>query len=197
MSYANQQAFSDNKSRLVATGIDFDAAKAITDAQGNILAYAKTGGVMSPVRHELLVGTKIFRFGKHDAGVHRVAGGGWWMEQREFDQLFAFAQVWDLSIGMAMRMLCLVPPEWNDATLLVRARVVRPLLAWRGLGNSVVTPATGGGEAVRMPHQNDIAARRCYQLYIPGLHLLPQPALAIEQDYPLEKSESQRGFIYA
>lgn len=196
MSFANLQAFNDPKSLLAANGIDFRPSTAITDEHGNVLAYAKTGGMLAPLRHELAIGSKLYRFGTQAAGALRVAGGGWWIEQREFDQLFRFAQVWDLSIGMAMRMLCLVPPEWSDATLLIRARVVRPLLAWRGLGNSVVTPAKGGGEPVRMPHQNDIDARRVHQLYIPGLADLSPPALTVEQDYPLDAAASKQGFIY-
>lgn len=68
-----------------------------------------------------------------------------------------------------MRLLCLVPPEWSDATVLVRARVTQALLAWRGLGNSVVTPMKGGKGMVKLPHQNDISSRRLHQLYIPGL----------------------------
>ena len=196
MAFANQAAFNDFRSRLAAQGADLQQKNAITDAQGNILAYAQTGGMMAPTRFEVPVGSKLFRFGNRAAGPLKVASGGWWIEEREFEKLFSFAQVWELSIGMAMRMLCLVPPEWSDATLLVRARAVQPLLAWRGLGNSVVTPARGGGEAVRMPHQNDIDARRVNQLYVPGLADLPRPALAVEQDYPLDQKDGVRGFIY-
>ena len=72
-----------------------------------------------------------------------------------------------------------------------------PLLAWRGLAMSVVTPARGGGPHVKLPHQNDIAARRLHQLYIPGLG---EPsaggALHVEQSYPLDQQASQRGFLY-
>lgn len=197
MAFRNQQAFDDPRSRMVAMGTDLRSSTAITDAKGQVLAYAQTGGMMSPQRFEIAAGTRLFRFGSRNAGPTRVAMGGWWVDQQAFDRIFAFAQVWDLSIGAAMRFLCLVPPEWSDATLLIRARVAAPLLAWRGLAMSVVTPARGGGPHVKLPHQNDIAARRLHQLYIPGLG---EPgaagALLVEQDYPLDKQASQRGFLY-
>ena len=82
---------------------------------------------------------------------------------------------------------------WSGTALLIRARAVAPLLAWRGLANSVVTKASDGGPAVRMPQQNEIAARRVHQLFIPGLD---GGALSIEQDYPLDKESSRRGFLY-
>ena len=181
----------------MAAGTDLRAANAITDPHGHVLAYAQTGGMLAPARHEIAVGTKLFRFGNQNAGAVRVATGGWWIDRPAFDQLFRFAQAWDLSIGMAMRMLCLVPPEWSDATLLVRARVSAPLLAWRGLAMSVVTPAKGGGAPVAMPQQNDIAARRLHQLFIPGLaDPAAASALAVEQSYPLDKAAGQQGFLY-
>jgi hypothetical protein len=197
MAFRNQQAFDDPVSRLAATGVDLRRPATITDPQGRVLAYVGTGGVLSPVRHELRTAAKLFRLGSRTAGAIRVATGAWWLDQAAFDQLVRFAQVWDLSIGMAVRLLCLVPPEWSDATLLVRARVVQPILAWRGLGNSVVTPAKSSGASVRMPHQNDIAARRLHQLFIPGLADQPSAsAISIEQEYVLDASASKRGFLY-
>jgi hypothetical protein len=198
MNFRNQQAFNDPKSRLAAVGADLRSSKAVTDARGRVLFYAQTGGMLSPTRCELAPGSKLFRFGTKAAGVARVQAGGWWLEQDAFNRLFGFAQAWDLSIGVAMRMLCLVPPEWSDATLLIRVRVTDALLAWRGLANSVVTPATGGGVLVRMPHQNDIAARRVHQLYIPGLGDRADglPPLMVEQEYPLDANASRAGFLY-
>ncbi len=159
MAFRNQAAFNKPSSRMMAEGMDLRTSNAIVDHRGNVLAYVQTGGIISPMRFEIAPGTTLFRFGNIGAGVHRVAGGPWWMEQAAFEKLFNFAQVHDLSVGVALRYLCLVPPEWNDATLLIRARAMAPLLAWRGLANSVVTKADDGGPAVRMPQQNEIAAR--------------------------------------
>jgi hypothetical protein len=198
MSFSNQSAFDNPRSRMAAAGADLRASNAITDPRGRVLAYAQTGGMLSPTRFEIAPGVKLFRFGNSAAGTARVAGGSWWVEQAALEKLVRFAQVWDLSVGAAMRFLCLVPPEWSEASLLVRARAVKPLLAWRGLANTVVTPATGGGPAVRMPHQNDIAERRLFQLFVPGLSDDPgvQAALAIEQEYRLDAAASKQGFLY-
>jgi hypothetical protein len=193
MAFRNQAAFDDRSSRLMATGVDLRKSNAIVDVRGNVLAYAKTGGMMSPTRFEILPGIKLYRFGNVGAGVQRIATGSWWMEQAAFNTLEGFAQVHDLSIGVALRYLCLVPPEWSDVTTLIRARASVQLLAWRGLADTVVTKANDGGPAVRMPQQNEIAARRVYQLFIPGL---APGALSIEQAFPLDKAASRRGFLY-
>jgi hypothetical protein len=75
-------------------------------------------------------------------------------------------------------------------SLLVRARVMDPLLAWRGLANSVATPAAAGGSTITMPHQNDVSERRINQLFVPGLAALPwtSPGLRVEQGYPPRRS---------
>ena len=191
--FANQHAFEDN-SRRMASGVDLNPLNAITDPQGNVLAYAQTGGMLSPQRHELRPGEKLFRFGGSGRSAQQTATGGWWIADTEFAKLEAFAQVHELSIGMAMRLLCLVPPEWSDATLLVRARVARDLLAWRGIGNSVIIKPGKIGGVVSLPHQNDIAARRLHQLFIPGLSTVA--ALSVENSYPLTAEASRRGFLY-
>ena len=196
MGFANQRAFDAPQSRQMAMGVDLRPANAITDARGQVLAYQQTGGMLAPARHELKAGDHLFRFGAVAAGAQRVATGGWWLDRDGFATIERFAQVWDLSLGMAMRMLCLVPPEWSDASLLIRARVAEPLLAWRGLANSVITPAAGPIPGnVRMPHQNDIAARRLHQLFVPGLADAPA-ALRVEASFPLDPAAGTRGFLY-
>jgi hypothetical protein len=196
--FLNQRAFDDPASRKVATGVDLRARNAVVDSKGKVLFYAQTGGILDPRRFELMPGDHVYRFGTASAGALKVAKGGWWIEKKAFETLLNFAQVWSIGVGMAMRTLCLVPPEWSDATLLIRGRVSDPLLAWRGLANAVVTPAADGGPPVRMPTQNEISERRLNQLYVPGLGELGSlnPGIRIEQDYPLSKGEGVRGFLY-
>ncbi|MFV0411431.1 MAG: hypothetical protein ACK5LJ_17565 [Paracoccus sp. (in: a-proteobacteria)] len=198
MHFQNQAHFSDPDSFRRAQGVNLNPKTAFTDRKGNVLFYAQTGGIMRPDRHELKPGTSIFRFGSNSDSTAKVAAGSWWIEREEFDKIIRFGEIHGLSVGMAMRALCLVPPEWSDATLLVRANVVEPLLAWRGLGNSVITPADGDGPLVRIPHQNDFAARRLHQLFIPGLYNDAQvrSALQIEAEFSLSKSEGVRGWVY-
>jgi len=193
MAFRNAAAFNNPSSRMLASGMDLRKSSAIVDHRGNVLAYAHTGGIIAPTRFEVAPGVKLYRFGNVTAGVRRVAGGSWWLEQDALEKLVSFAQVHELSVGVALRYLCLVPPEWSDVTLLIRARPNVPLLAWRGLANSVVAKASDGGPSARMLQQNEIAARRVHQLFIPGLD---PGALSIEQDFALDKTSSMRGFLY-
>ena len=195
--FANQTAFEEARSRMVAIGTDLSPSRAIVDASGNVLAHARTGGMIDPQRYALRQGSTVYRFGA-SRSPREIAKGGWWIEKREFQLLVNFAITYDIYVGLAMRVLCLVPPEWSDATVLVRARVTRDLLAWRGLGNSVVIPMAGGKGLVRLPHQNEISARRLPQLYIPGLadHRLAEAPLSIEDVRRLDPSESTVGFLY-
>ena len=194
LSAINAHAF-NNQSWLAATGANANGQNNIVDEQVRILAYVRTGGMMNPERRVLEPGKKIFRFGASGRSPQAIAAGAWWVEQTEFDKLFSFAQVHNTSLGIAVRCLCLVPPEWSDLGVVIRARVARELLAWRGLGDSVVTPTQDGG-TVRLPHHNEIAARRLHQLFIPGLNGpgMPHAAMTIEADFKLE--ESRRGFLY-
>jgi hypothetical protein len=196
--FANQYEFNDPKSRMRAAGADLNPNRAIVDPRGQVLAYAQTGGILGPLRFELERGAKMFRFGAAGRPARDVAAGGWWVEQSQFDKLLSFAQTYDVALGIAVRLLCLVPPEWSDLGLLVRARVVRPLLAWRGLANSVVIAPTAKNSAVRLPHQNDIAERRLAQLYVPGLDspAIASTAIQIENDYALDTAAGLRGFLY-
>jgi hypothetical protein len=183
---------------MLAIGTDLSPVRAIVDASGNVLAHTRTGGMIDPERFMLKTGSTIYRFGGSRAPKD-VAKGGWWIEKREFQLLVNFAISNDIYVGLAMRMLCLVPPEWSDATVLVRGRVVQDLLAWRGLGNSVVTPIKGSKNGVvRLPHQNEISARRLHQLYIPGLADLDglEPAVSIEDVRHPDPRESTVGFLY-
>lgn len=195
--YANRNAFEDSSSRLLAIGTDLSPSRAIVDALGRPLAHARTGGMLDPARYVLKKGSTVYRFG--GARPPRdVAKGGWWIEQREFQLLVNFAISNDIYLGLAMRVLCLVPPEWSDATVLLRGRVVLDVMAWRGLGNSVVTPMKGGKGLVRLPHQNEISARRLHQLFIPGLADLKdiQAPISIEDVRHLDPRESLLGFLY-
>jgi hypothetical protein len=194
--FANRAAFEESRSRLIAIGTDLSPARAIVDASGNVLAHARTGGMLDPERYELETGSTIYRFGGSKAPKD-VVKGSWWIEKREFQLLVNFAISNDIYVGLAMRVLCLVPPEWSDATVLLRGRVEQDLLAWRGLGNSVVTPMKGHKGIVRLPHQNEISARRLHQLYIPGLAGLGgQPTVSIEDVRHLALRESTLGFLY-
>src|SRR3569833_309821 len=184
MAFRNAAAFNNPSSRMLASGMDLRKSSAIVDHRGNVLAYAHTGGIIAPTRFEVAPGVKLYRFGNVTAGVRRVAGGSWWLEQDALEKLVSFAQVHELSVGVALRYLSLVPPEWSDVTLLIRARPNVPLLAWRGLANSVEAKANDSEPTTKKKQQNKKAAHRNHQLFIPGLD---PGALSIEQDFALDK----------
>src|SRR4051794_2091348 len=56
MAFINAGEFSNRKSRLMAMGTGLDPRNSITDKAGNVLAYARTGGMLNPMRHELRSG---------------------------------------------------------------------------------------------------------------------------------------------
>jgi len=202
-SFANAAQFAGSRPFETASGASPNSA--IVDPQGRVIGHVMTGGIIAPKRYELAAGTVLFRFGAHDAAPMDIAPGGWWLDKLSFEKLLSFANAHEISLGMAARILCLVPPEWSDLGTLVRASTRRPLLAYRGLGNSVVVPMKDGLGTVRLPHQNDIAARRLHQLYIPGLAAmdpisgrtqLRADIITVERSWSMDTKAAVRGFLY-
>lgn len=198
MVFRNQNWFDDD-SYKAAQGYGPDKPKAFIGGYGGTALRPRSGGILSPKRVEIPVGPKLFRFGRRAAGWKGVAAGRWWLDRPALDHLLGFSSHEKVSLIMAARMLCLVPPEWSDLSLLVRARVDEPLLAWGGAANSVVLPPIDvGGPRVsaRMADANDFPARRLYQLFIPGLdNPQVQPALAVEEEFPLHPVAGERGLL--
>lgn len=195
-SFANQSAFDDPASYRMASGENMDPNTAFKDPRGNILFRVQTGGMIAPARAELLQGATLFRFAAGAAGGQGAMKGGWWVAKPEFDRVVRFGQVHDISDPMAARILLGVPPEWSDMGTLVRVRVTDPLLAWRGLANSVVVPHPSGGPQVRMLHQNANSERRLHQLFIPGLAKLTRSPFAYEAEWRFTRAEAMRGWLY-
>ena len=127
-----------------------------------------------------------------------MANGGWWVEPKEFNKLLSFAQQHNIGVGVALRSLAMVPPEWSDLAKLIRVQLRAPLLAMRGLGETAIVDGGDGLGMVHMKHQNHNPARRLHQLFIPGLRNpgLARQAIAIENVYDLGKEGSLRGFLY-
>jgi hypothetical protein len=196
--YANADAFRDPASALRASGYDLSGRGALVDPHGQVVALAKTGGLITLARWELKPRETLFRFGDSSRSPKQIVGGSWWLHKREFERLANFAILQRVSIGMALRVLCLVPPEWSDAGVLIRARVNHHLLAWRGLANSVVTPMKDSKDMVRMAHHNDVSERRLHQLFIPGIDR-PGPVdpwVSIEHVFRIDPAQSVRGWLY-
>ena len=195
--FANQRAFDNPMSRQVAQGVDTSARGEVRDPGGRVLFRLQTGGMISPQRCELIAGQALMRFAAATCPVPRAMAGGWWTEQRSFERILRFSEVHDVPLILAARILCGVPPEWSDMRLLVRVRLKRPLLAWRGLANSVIVPHPQGGPKVTMLHQNGNAERRLEQLYIPGLDQLSIPEVfTFERVDNFTAQDATRGWLY-
>ncbi|MEM8940798.1 MAG: hypothetical protein AAGC91_01500 [Pseudomonadota bacterium] len=196
--YANERWFKDPESRRAAQG----QSKAVVDERGRALFYHGTGGMQSPARYVLKSGSVLFRFARKGIAAKDGVTGAWWMSQESFQKVSAMSQQSDISIAMAARLLCCIPPEWSDMGTLMRAKVREPLLAFRGLGRDVVISDKLGTH--RLKAYNDISARRLYQLFIPGLReLAAQPsqrvvpgAIVPEQLWNIDVKAAARGFLY-
>jgi hypothetical protein len=202
MMFINQMAFDDVSSQRLALGQNLNPATAVKSAEGRILFYKQTGGMIAPQKTEIRQEATLYRFAGSHVNGQAAMLGGWWVGASEFERILSFARVHNVSDPMAARILCGVPPEWSDMGLLVRARVKENLLAWRGLANSVIVPHPQGGPHVTMMHQNAIAERRLYQLLIPGLDerapggSIAGKALTFDGQWPFHKAESKRGWLY-
>ena len=183
-------------------GMDTLAA-ALVDFRGKTIAHPQTGGMISPMRCELRPETLLFRFAAGKIPLDRAVIGSWWVGTEEFRKICGFAQHHNIHEAMAARMLCCVPPEWSDMGLLVRARLNKPLLAYRGLGNHVSIEHEDGGR-VQMQAHNDLSERRLHQLFIPGLvecankspeQVIPG-ALTLERAWHITEKQANRGWIY-
>ena len=194
----NQAAFNDPQNWMRAEGVNLNTDDAFVSTNGAVLFYAKTGGMMFPKRHPLEAGTTLYRFGGSSAATEGLLTGSWWIDQTEFNKLMSFAQQHDIGVGLAMRALALIPPQWSDMGKLVRVTVRAPLLAMRGLGESVRVDMGDGLGDVRMPHYNSNPARRLFQLFIPGLRApgMAQKSFIFGNVYTFDPEAATKGFIY-
>ncbi len=202
--FANQAAFNNPLSRMQALGKNTRPSAAIVSTSGTPLFFPQTGGMINPQREEIAKDTVLFRFAGGTAKLNDAVTGGWWVHKKEFDQICNYAKQKNITVPMAARMLCCVPPEWSDMGTLVRAIAREPLLAYKGLGNNVSQPTKDGLGNVNMTAHNHIAALRLHQLFIPGLadvakttadRVMPG-ALLVERHWKFSKEEANRGWLY-
>ena len=195
---ANERYFADPDSRKAAMGLQTGADAVIWLNPSGTETYAiQNGGILDPQRFDIESGTPIYSFTMVTAELKWMVGREWWVDRKCLDQIIRFAQVNQVSMGRAVRLLCCVPLEWGNAlNFLIAARTRVTLAAWRGLGNSaaasadLISPAGNpiGKSYSETPARNDIAAWRCPQLFIPGLKALGADAtawLSLEGQYQL------------
>lgn len=202
--FVNKTVFQNPKSRMQALGMDTRPQKAVVNGLGQPLFYTQTGGMINPQRWELKPGEILYRFVARKTQPDRAVTGDWWVDKTAFAKMERFAQFHAISIAMAARMLCCVPPEWSDMGKLIRVHVGEPLLAYRGLGNNVSIDKNDGLGPVRMTAHNDLASRRLYQLFIPGLSDYAKKtsdrvlagALVLEQIFEIREQDVNKGWLY-
>jgi hypothetical protein len=198
---ANDKYFADPESVKVARGLQ--SGKEIwLDPRGSERYAYTNGGILDPRRYEIEAGTAIFTFTRVTEEVKWMVGRDFWVDRAALNQLIRFSEVNNISLGHAVRLLCCVPIEWgNECNFLIAARTKVKLLAWRGLANSAAASAdlvlpgkrVIGQVHSETPARNDIAAWRCWQLYIPGLKVLGAAAtewLMLEGQHQLGKAST-------
>jgi hypothetical protein len=148
---------------------------------------ARTGGMRQLKPVELPTGLEIVRFGQKrldeprmsadSMGVYHRRGtnlshrgligtaleGSWWLEAGQFANVRAYADAQRIAVSAAISALCVIPPEWSDLDVMVTARLMAPLLAYRGRPNPV------NMRGVHVPVVRDLNGGEVMQLYIPGL----------------------------
>lgn len=194
---ANERFFADPDSRKVALGLQTGGKEIWLNPSGSETYAFQNGGVIDPKRYDIEPGTAIFSFTGVTSELKWMIGRDWWVDRRGLDHIVRYSQVNNVSMGRAIRVLCCVPFEWgNKLNFLIAARTKVPLAAWRGLANSasasadLVSPAGRviGRAGSTTPAHNDVAALRCWQLYIPGLKAVGADAaawLTLEGQYQL------------
>ena len=89
-----------------------------------------------------------------------------------------------LAVSAAVSALCVLPPQWSKLDMVVSARLIAPLLAYRGKPSPVDMGAT------HVPVVKDLSGHEIMQLFIPGLGngdvlraaLMWGPPVMIERD---------------
>ncbi len=67
-----------------------------------------------------------------------AAAGAWWLDLTAYKAIERYADAIGESVTYAVRQVCAVPAEWSDLSYVVQGRTRSPLMAWAGLGRSVM-----------------------------------------------------------
>jgi hypothetical protein len=134
------------------------------------------GGIQMPRRWSVPVGQYIYRFTSSQVPYPRRSRGEWWIEYEVLQRIKRFAREQDLTPRDAVRRSLALPWSWTAADRLVRAQVVQPLDAYRGLGKSA-----HGDQHIR--DKNIVIVpptytQELYQLFIPGMTELAPSVLS-------------------
>ncbi|MCX7285921.1 MAG: hypothetical protein NTX28_18110 [Novosphingobium sp.] len=193
---ANQDWFERPEARLQASGASpGNANTEIVSPAGDVLLRITNGGMLTPRAVELAAGTRIIRFA--GSGLPHIAlAGCWWLQWDQYKRVVQVADARGLSVQVALRLLACVPPEWNEMTVVVQARLKVPLMAYCGASAPVIrkNPRLGLNEILTGVDESGISIE---QLYIPGLTSpdLRHDSLLVEGYGHLPPEQSRAGYI--
>ena len=163
----NAEAFDKPHWLLVAKGFNWQELNIYFSARGGMVE--RNGGIESPNRTSLYVGTYYYRFVDLKAGPDNQQGGGWWLDLDQLTKIMAACPSRGLNLSQMARAFLAVPWEWNHADGIVQAVVAKPLDAYEGRGRPVVPgkhytanmPVDGGGITRAIPMSSNSSFRTC------------------------------------
>ena len=132
------------------------------------------GGILMPRRSPVALGRFIYRFASSRTPHHQRAAGNWWIEYEVFAMIRGFIRESSGSRRDSVRYLLALPWSWSGVDRVLRARVIRPLDAYRGLGKAAQGAHVRDDNTLYIPPQH---MKELYQLYIPGMRELSAAAL--------------------
>ena len=198
MAALNDGYFANDDYRRIAGGASFPKLALRNDGSGHAewTDWAPgEGGLISTRSHLIPPGTRLVRF----AGLREgrtaplyfgqgAASGVWWMEWGAYKAIERYADKIEESVTYAVRQVCAVPAEWSDLSYVVQGTTRSPLMAWAGMGRSVMS-----GQGIIDPL--DRGKPKIEQYYIPGLSDpdLNKKAIFISHHGPLDPGMSREG----
>lgn len=160
-----------------------EAARGAATANSSWPEY--NGGILMPRRAPVGVNRNIYRFASSQTPHHERPRANWWIEYEVLSTIRRFIRESGGSRRDSVRYMLALPWSWTAVDRILRARVVKPLDAYRGLGKPAHGAHPRDGDTLYIPPQH---LRELYQLYIPGLRELSASVLTDISDESVWKS---------
>jgi hypothetical protein len=177
------------KSAMAVNDAHFDqgALEAARGSSVDTLGWAEyNGGILMPKRTPVPLNRYIYRFASSRTPHTERARGCWWIEFEVLNTIRQFIRQSGGSRREAVRYLLALPWSWSGVDRVLRARVVKPLDAYRGLGKSAQGNHPRDASTIYIPPQH---LKELYQLYIPGMRELSASVLTDVADESVWTSE--------
>ena len=151
------------------------ALEAARGASSTTTAWPEyNGGILMPKRSPVALEQYIYRFASSQTPHHERPRGCWWIEYEVLNTIRRFIRESGGARRDSLRYLLALPWSWTAVDRVLRARVVKPLDAYRGLGKPAQGTHSRDAHTIYIPPQH---YKELYQLYIPGIHELSETVL--------------------